>query len=526
MSAFLVQLGITGGVMLGRYIYHRLNPEPPPQPQAFTRTKVEEGRPVSLAFGRCLVRQPVQAWVGEQGARPNPGGLDGETFWGNSPFLYHYEAFFNICIPFYNGTQRIHAMYAGDVRLGEYPFAYPGFGFYYTLDQLVGNGSFEGDSNPCLVTSFDDTFSGRGSAYNIGGVVEFLNGNSSQRLISVLNTSRTAVSDRMIAEGIPIARIPSYRGMMSIFLGSKDSGPTAPRWGIGNTPHAQQLSFEISTYPASYYFNHFVSFQVGLEANPAEVIAATLCDRFGKLGLPTNRLDPESFRKAHETLLGEGHGYSRVWEERVDAREIIEDVLRQTDGVLYEEPSTGLIVYKLIRADYDPGLLLEVNPSTCDEVMNYAAGGWTRTVNKVRVRFEDRADEYRDNSATAQNAANAVGQDGEDFEQVLEFRGIKTMANAERVAARELAFRSRPLARCRVRVNRSFWGTRPGDVVRMSWPKLNIDRRVFRVGHVSRGTSDENVVYLDLVEDYFYVHRGTVVMTPPIAPFPGEVIGS
>ncbi len=110
-------------------------------------------------------------------------------------------------------------------------------------------------------------------------------------------------------------------------------------------------------------------------------------------------------------------------------------------------------------------------------------------------------------------------------EQVLEFRGIKTMALAEAVAGRELAYRSRPLARCRVKVDRTFIRVRPGDVVRMSWPKLNIAGRVFRVGHVSLGAADENVVYLDLIEDYFYVHRSRVSHLPPVAPFPGEVLG-
>ncbi len=81
---------------------------------------------------------------------------------------------------------------------------------------------------------------------------------------------------------------------------------------------------------------------------------------------------------------------------------------------------------------------------------------------------------------------------------------------------------SRPLARCRVKVDRTFWNTRPGDVVRVVWPKLNIASRVFRVLNASRGTADENVVYLDLIEDYFYVHRARVSHLPPVAPFPSE----
>lgn len=521
MDPFLVQLGITGGVMLGNYIYHRLNPEPPPEPQAFTRTKVEEGRPFTLAFGRCLVRQPVQAWIGEQRARLNPGGLDGDTYWQGAQFLYDYEALFNICIPFQEGTQKIHAIYAGDVRIPDEDAAHPEApGTYSLLSELTGEGNFEGDSRPCFPWAHYTAAEDNGSAYEIGGKVEFYNGAATQEFIVGVSANNAAAT-RMFAMGVDASVIPGYRGYLSIFLGSRTTG----RWGIGNTPHAQQLAFEISTYPATQYYTSFIPFTVGVEANPADVIAAVLCDSFGKLDLETARLDATSFRLAGETLLSEGHGYSRAWEDRVEAAAIIADVLRQIDGVLYEEPTTGLLVLKLIRADYDPNALLEVNPSTCDEVSSFAAGGWTNTVNKIRVVFEDRADEYRDNSATAQNMANAVGQDGETREEVLQFRGVKTSTLADFIAGRELAFRSRPLARCRVKVDRTFWNTRPGDVVRMTWPKLNIAGRVFRVGHVSRGTAAENVVYLDLVEDYFYVHRSRVSMLPPVAPFPGVVLG-
>ncbi len=34
---------------------------------------------------------------------------------------------------------------------------------------------------------------------------------------------------------------------------------------------------------------------------------------------------------------------------------------------------------------------------------------------------------------------------------------------------------------------------------------------VFRVANVSHGMADSNVVVLDLIQDFFYVHRGIVL---------------
>jgi hypothetical protein len=311
--------------------------------------------------------------------------------------------------------------------------------------------------------------------------------------------------DRMVAAGIPATSIPGFANVMTFLARYSANASTIP-----------PLGFEVSTYSGATLG------QVGVDANPVTVLIAILTDRFGKLGLDfLDVIDNASFVKAAETLSAEGHGYSRAFAGGETAQEMIDDVLRHIDGVLYEEPRDGRLYLRLIRADYDPNAALEVTPSTCDQIEGYETGWGPATVNKLSVKYPRRTNQYQTDIAPADNMANV---DSVLSEVSLEFLGCTTAELASAIAARELAARTRPLAKCRATCTRDFWNTRPGDVVRVTWPEYSVSGKMFRVADVHRGGPDSNAIVLDLIEDFFYVHRGFVLPetglhgggTPPI----------
>lgn len=557
-------LWVYAAIIAGNYVYHRLTDDPDPKPireKGVGIPVIEEGAAVPLYWGRVRIDRPILAAHGPYTA------IDA-SYWnmdqaGGAETLYGIDQHYILGIPFQEGQNALHSMWAGDTKMTTT--------LGHALSTLTGNGDHEVPAQMQGPT-ITDRNSNEAVNYPCGfGLVEFLNGNASQVPIdagTILGTgnydSKTYLADRLsdnefydasnatlvdIGGTIPVARFPGYRGYTSAFLfagkvtaarfdssipfpSAADYGAPIARpanvigtrygilpWIIGASAQCPAYSFEASTYPNT----PLDQLQIGYEANPADVIWSILRDTFAKLGLDYTRVDYETFRACAERLTSEAHGYSRVVSSVTDASELIAEILRQIDGVLYEDPWDGLIKLKLIRADFKVSEARMIDPSNCDALRQVAAHGWNGVVNKVRVVFTDRSQSYKNGSATAIN--HSVASDGAVEELVLHFPGICTQALADAVAARELSARSRPIMRFRAEVNRTFWDAIPGEAVALTWPKYGISGVFFRVARVDRGAKESNTVVLDLVQDFFALHRFDVTDTGGLPSHPGEAVG-
>jgi hypothetical protein len=321
----------------------------------------------------------------------------------------------------------------------------------------------------------------------------------------------TQLGQAMLANGVDEITIPGYRGYVSIahFHNTSFEAQNRAQWGA--SPNLAALSYEVSCYPGTSD-----AMNVGLEANPAEVIIDILIGQFGKLGLDASKIHGPSFLNAKIRFQEEGNGYSRAIEAGVPAKDILREITEQTASVIFEDNRDGLIHIKLIRPDYDPTTLPHLTPSNC-QLESFDAAGIEGVPNKVRVIYRDRNNDYQEKSVSADNQAVAVGQDNEARELVLDCPGVCTRELAEKIAARELSARSRPLAKCTAIVGREFYTVNPGDPVKLTWPKYGVDGRVFRVaGPPSRGTLENGRIRLELVEDFFFSWRGAVDTLPPL----------
>lgn len=513
-----------GTFLLGQFIYHRWIED---KDQSKPRTEIEvpkfeEGAVYPIVYGRCRIDSPVLAWIGTpHTANFNSLGV----------ITYCVSMYYLIGIPFLNGTNRLHAIWASDMLMQR------GAALTSTVDLSdLSGAAIDDDPPPEGIAAvygfqiFEDTNE------MIGGRVEFLNGNDAQVLVSG-STPLTRVAKHMAHSetgSVSLADIPGYRGHMSAFLYNPfvvglggDFGYLDPPasllgfgWSIGASPAVPSMSFEVSSYPEGTGLAG--NRQINLEANPADVIYDILTGEL-KLAIPHARVDITSFTSVAQTLLSEEHGYSMALDTAQDAREIIGDILKQIDGVIYEDPADMLIKIKLVRGDYNPATLLNLNPTNTRALEQVALGGWTNVVNKVRVVYRDRQFNYKENSAVAHNMANAVGQDGQVREVVLQMPGVCTAALAETIAERELTARSRPIMKCRAIVGRAFRGINPGDVVTVTWPRANVSNVLFRVAQVNRGTLENGDISLDLIQDFNYQHRGSLQVAGGLNVFPGTV---
>ncbi len=521
---------ITGGIMLAQFIYHawedyKESQKPKPAMPRPDIPHIEEGATIPIYFGRCRIRSPIVVWTGEGRSRlPLP----------DTTPLYELSMMFVLGIPFFDGTNDLHGMFVGDMKMlwddatgGSPPYTIDGTGF--TLAHRV--------ERPDIDFGDPDDNDSQGKLSRIGGYIDFLDGNSGQTLFDVGTTDPSNETGYRVSGDNPIAvstvddvstLLPGFRGYACATLVGNGTG-----FYIGSSPQPPTFSFETSTYPSV----SLDAISIGDDANPADVIYEILRGQFAKLGLTVigggnldSLVDYESFRSSAEALNIEVHGFSRAFEATATGEEMINEVLRQIDALIYQDPVDSKIKLKLIRDDYVAADCLLINVNNCKELTNAAAGGWTGRPNKIRVVFTNRDDNYRDGSAVAQNQANAVGQNGLVEEITINHPGISNATLAGQVASRELAARSRPLFKCSAIVSRDFLRTVPGDVVRVTWSPWNISSMYMRVVGVTRGSMENGEIKLDLIQDLFFVHRGLIVdggSHGTIDPFPspGGLLG-
>ena len=512
-----------------QFIYHRFfSNEDRPNPASEIRIpRTDEGAPIPLIYGLCMVKAPILAWIGPPVPFPIPGpgspwfpqhpDLDAQTYWQGAPYLYGTEALYVVGMIMDGGTAKIQSIYAAEQRLPDeaYGDTFPLAG-YVRLNALVGGGNFETDTKPCFVWGHPLAAT-QGPSMEIGGFVEFLNGGPTQQLVDPTTpyASTTVAGERMSLVMDP-SIIPGYRGFLSMFFGGVDDF----RWFIGSNPDLQNYSFVAGSWPAGDGLYQ----QMGFNVNPIDVIYDMLTDT-RKLGYPTSRIDYDNFVAAARTLFEEGHGYARSIEETRSAESHIQDILKQIDGVMYEDPTTGLLKIKLIRPDYVFSQIPLITNRNCESLESFSAGSWTDTYTRIKVVFTNRSNNYREASAVAQNQANAVGAINPEVRDLtLQFPGVTDISRAKIIAARELAARSRPIMRCRAVVGRSFFSQTPGNALRVSWPNYNLDQVVFRIAKVDKGTMENGQIALELIQDFFYTYNSTTSHSPTVGSFPSVAV--
>lgn len=477
--------------LVGDYLYNRYwgdKPAPPKPSHEGSIPSTADGSVVPLIYGRIRTTNPVLAWIGLPTATDVLASGD-PTFIADlhsSPFLYTLPMFFNLGITPRNARCRLYAVWMGDLRAQFFDLGSPGaWPDRYTVD----------------LSNYPDIFDGR---YR-GGLIDLYPGSDDQTLVDGSGASTSYVAAAMISSGVDGTQIPAYRGVLSLNLSP---------WLLGVNANVDRLSFEISAYPENIHS----ALDIGDDMNPAVVIRDILTGSLGKLGIDDSRIDNDSFTIAAITLQAEGDGYSRVFDRAATAEVMLSEILQQIDGILYEDQSTQKIFLKLIRADYDLSNIPTINPNNCKSLDAFSITSWTDIPNRIKILFTNRINSYNQGTAISISQSNAVGQDGEVRELIINMPGVMTQEQADIKAAREMQSRCRPLMKCRAIVSRQFYPVRPGDAVMVNWPESNLSNMIFRAVTATRGTLQDGKITLQLVQDYFYQWR----RRPPAPPHNGS----
>jgi hypothetical protein len=289
-------------------------------------------------------------------------------------------------------------------------------------------------------------------------------------------------------------------------------GSDLPRYGgichavfrsfyVGTSPQLEPFSFELQRLTDGLGLGAKAIVN-GVDMNPMELLYDAVAQRWGRLGIDVADLDVASWTACGNTLYDEGNGMSLMVDRANTGKDIVEEVLRQIDGVLYQDPETGKIVAKLIRADYTLGSLASFDPSNVAEMSEFTAQTWAETYNQCRVVFTNRAKDYVDGTSMEQNLAG-IGFQGRVRSLTKNFPAVNTAEQAAYLAARSLSYVCVPLAKCRLVMNREALALRPGTPFKLTWPEYGLTDAVFRAQRFDLGEVDNGRVIVEAAQDRF-----------------------
>lgn len=358
--------------------------------------------------------------------------------------------------------------------------------------------------------------SANGGGGGLQGYVQFYDGNYTQ------------IRDTYLATKVD-ANVPGYSGVSHIVLhrtgvietwtgggifgGGSPVATTHTGFYIGTTTSLNNFEFEISRHTNSLGLSsgHNVM-PNGFDLNPMEAVYFILTDEWAGCGLPSSYIDVTTFREAGETLYAEGFGVSVVVDTKNTARDVINLIMQQINGLLRIDQSTGKITVKLLRQDYDVTTLPVLNQSNVLEVKQFAITMWSETFNHMRVTFPDRGNGYQNSVAVAQNGAN-MNMQGRVLASDISMPMCYVPDTAMVIAARELSMMDVPLYKAQITVNREGASILPGDAFIFEWPEWGIIRLVCRVLKSDLGTLADGHVTLDITQDVF--SDSTVLLAAP-----------
>lgn len=283
---------------------------------------------------------------------------------------------------------------------------------------------------------------------------------------------------------------PAYRGILSLILRQV--------YIAANNPYIKPWAVRVKRcfrewYPAQAEING--------AANPAHIVYECLTNAAWGMGYPTASIDDASFRAAADVLASEGFGLNLIWLQQSTIEQFVKEVMDHIGGVLTTSPSTGRFVLKLVRADYTVASLPVLYPTNVIELESFQRAAWGETTNEL-VLIYTKPETFKETSVAVQDLANIEAQ-GAVVSQTRRYPGITSDTLAARVAMRDLAAVSTPLAKVRLKVNRTAWNLFPGDVFKLEWPALGIKGLVMRIAAIDGGSLTDGAISIDAVEDVF-----------------------
>jgi hypothetical protein len=280
--------------------------------------------------------------------------------------------------------------------------------------------------------------------------------------------------------------LPTYPDLCWVALG--------PDFYMGNAESLPALEFVLTRAPQAPFLGTGllgnVTANSGADASVAGILWEILTNPVWGLGLPASDLDESSFNALDDACNGgldDGTfflGLSFVVTTQVSAKQLLSDVLRTCDGVLYTDPVTGLLNVRLLQSPSSSNYGYGISNECILDASVIRSVEWTESApdaqaNEVKVEFVDRARGYTSNTVTVRNVA-AIQALGRVESRAVSFLGVQDADTATRLATRELRALSTVLGHATIEVDRTGFLLTPGQFFTLNWDVAGKATRIMR----------------------------------------------
>lgn len=434
----------------------------------FTFPRSNEGDPVGKVYGTVKLLSPNVIWTGAFLGKPFVKKVATGIF-SSKRVVQSYDYYIGMNLALCLGPNvRVRKIW-----FGKY-LAWTG--------TLTGGGS--------AVINRLDLFGGPSKNGGVLGTVYFYDGDVPQ------------TQDPFLAHHIG-AHAPRYNGVAHMVF--TENNVSMRGFYFGKSSQIEAVSFEVDCFNNTLGIpggKHIMS--NGLDANPAEILYDICTTEFAMLGIPAARFNTASFLAAADTLYDENHFMSLQISSVSKGSELIAEILKQINGVLYQDTATGEFVLGLQRNDYDKYDLPEIDVDNLSDISNYTRNLWADTVNQVRVLFKNRDNNYMDNSPAVWQDPGNIAATGKVRSSQINHPGCYDADLATFLATRYGAALSIPLFSADIKTNRSVGQSlKPNGLFRLSCRPLGIKKLIMRVKEVDLGELDAGTVTVSAYQDVY-----------------------
>lgn len=424
-------------------------------PHNFPRANAAD--PVPVIFGTVLLKSPNTIWYGDFYADPQYSPPTGILEWlfniGRQIISYKY----------YVGLDLALCM-GPDVTLLT----------VYANQFIYFSGATSG-----VATGFsmynDDVFSSSCTFYE---------GHNTQPIDSYVNSQ--------VTEGVP-----AYNGICHLVLNHAF---------IGTSPQLSGLAFELQRFSNNLGLPSDVNI-IGKDLNAMEIVYSIFVDTANGMSVDPRDINTipgvsGSLWDAAHTIALEQNGSSLILSTTSTGAEVVAELMRQVDGIMYQDASTGKVCIKLIRNDFDVNSIPAFNEGNIEALQKFTRSTWINTYNQIRVKYVNRIAKYEDGIAVVQDLSNITSQ-GRIMTLDVSYPTAYDSATANKLASRDLAQHSIPLITMTIETNRDAFSMKPGDPFKFSWGKFGIDDLVMRVTSIDLGKLQDNRIVIEAIQDAF-----------------------
>lgn len=348
-----------------------------------------------------------------------------------------------------------------------------------------------------------------------------------------LSQARNQELSRLAFDDAAGDKSPSYGGLCYAFF-SHAAAWLNPGY-IGNSPQVPEITLELARIPwgpndsGVLYQKAIIADSreyktigddtaslldtYAYDANPAHVIYEILTNTRWGMAKPAADIDHHSFFSAATILHDEVLGMTMLIDQQENWDDILEDVQKFADGLLFEDVVTGKIQFRLLRPvlpvdfRYQDTWYSDTNWPVFDTTnvqgdVELSRSGWDEVVNDIRVQYTSRSYDYSTKIVQLKNDANFSRQD-ERVQLQATYAAASCELVAQRLAGREMRTFGYTRARIKMRVNRDGWKMNRGDRFVLNWEPLGIANMVFRVGEIDDGTLEDPTIEIQAFEDIY-----------------------